>query len=162
MVDAQFSPILSELAEYGLNYTLVDDPGTQEMAINQFHPILGTGAACPIAGRESAQHVRKALSHIIPRNLICSEIFDGLVKPGVTGCPSVAIGFDKSLHAYTYDLNLAFYHLGEAGYDVDEWLNGNPGSYLIGGGFFVLISIIGLVGGCSVVIAKYRKIKTNL
>ena len=161
MIDAQFSPQLSEIEEYNLNCTIVDDPGIQEMAINQFHPILGTGVACPIASRESAQHVRKALSHIIPRTVICSEIFDGLAKPGITGCPSVAIGFDKSLPPYAYDIDLALYHLGEAGYDVDEWLNGVPGSYLVGGGFIVLISIFGLVGGCSFLIIRYRKLKAH-
>jgi ABC-type transport system substrate-binding protein len=44
MVDAQFSPQLDEIAGLaGVTYSLIEDPGTQEMGINMEHPYMGTG-----------------------------------------------------------------------------------------------------------------------
>ena len=119
MVDAQFSPRLEELNISGLSYTLVDDPGTQEMGINMMHPYLGTGELCPIAGAESAKHIRKAISHLVPREIICEDILNGLGIPATTGCPITAVGYDSSLLPYEYDINMAKYHMAQAGFDID-------------------------------------------
>ena len=119
MIDAQFSPQLDELDIPGATYELVDDPGTQEIAINMYHPYLGTGELCPIAGPESAKHIRKAISHIIPREIICEEILNGLSRPGVTACPSVAIGYDDSLEPYEYSIELAREHMELAGFEYE-------------------------------------------
>jgi len=117
MVDAQFMTRIVEVPA-GKTFTLVDDPGTQEMAFNCLHPYLGTGELCPISSPESGKHIRKAISHMIPRDTIVEEIRYGLARPGVTGCPSVAIGFDETLEPYEFDINKAVQHMKAAGFDI--------------------------------------------
>ena len=120
MVDAQFSPRLNEINIPGVTYELISDPGTKEMAINQEHPYLGTGESCPIASEESANHIRKAISHMVPREIIVSEIYDGLAFPGVTAWCPAALGFDESLEPYTYSILSAKHHMRAAGYVYPE------------------------------------------
>ncbi|MBN1683706.1 hypothetical protein JW865_09165, partial [Candidatus Bathyarchaeota archaeon] len=60
MVDAQFIPQIDEVPT-GTSYTLVEDPGTQEMAFNNLHPIIGTGELCPISSPESALDIFEKL-----------------------------------------------------------------------------------------------------
>ncbi len=50
MMDYNFKAMISEMTIAGATYTLVDDPGNQEMAINMYHPYISTGELCPIAG----------------------------------------------------------------------------------------------------------------
>jgi len=152
MVDAQFSPQLNELDLPNVNYTLCDDPGTQDIGFNMMHPILGTGILCPIAGAESAKHVRKAISHIMPRQTIVDEIFGGLGKPGVTACPPVAVGFNQSLVPYEYDIEKAIYHMEQAGF---EMINTNTGvSLVLSLSFYYIVVIYGLLGAGLWIIRK--------
>lgn len=65
----------------GVRATVVDDTGTREIAINQEHPYLGTSELCQIAGKESAKHIRKAISHIIPRQSVIYDVYDGFGTP---------------------------------------------------------------------------------
>lgn len=119
MVDAQFSPQLDEIAGLpGVTYELIEDPGTQEMGINMEHPYLGTGESCPNAGEDSAKYIRKAISHMVPRDVIVEEILDGIGAPGITGMPDVAVGFDNSLVPYEYSLTKALEYMALAGFDV--------------------------------------------
>lgn len=121
MVDAQFSPQLDELAGLaGVTYELIKDPGTQEMGINMEHPYLGTGESCPIASEASANHIRKAISHMVPRDVIVEEILNGIGAPGITGMPNVAIGFDESLEPYEYSYTLALEQMELAGFDIPD------------------------------------------
>ena len=147
MVDSQFSPRLDEINVLGssVSYTLCDDPGTQEMAINMLHPIIGTGEQCPIVGAESAKHIRKAISHMVPRDIIVAEILDGIGKPGVTACPTVAIGYNTSLRHYSYDIEMAKYHMAQAGYDINYSLP-PTGSFLVALSFSFIVIIFGLLG----------------
>ena len=150
MVDAQFSTQIDELDFPGVTYELVRDPGTQEMGFNMEHPYLGTGELCPIAGKESAKHIRKAISHIIPREIIVEEVLDGLGAPGVTGMPNVAIGFNEDLKPYKYDINLALHHMKDAGFDVSP-------TGITGTGLITFLCILGLAGAIQVGLLKKRK-----
>jgi ABC-type transport system substrate-binding protein len=150
MVDSQFSVQLDEIPTGTVN-TLVNDPGTQEMAFNCEHPYLGTGELCPIPGWESGKNIRKAISSMIPREVIVDEILGGLGRPGVTGCPSVAIGFDESLEPYEYSIALAKSYMEAAGFE-----------YVIptsttGLGLYVVIGILALAGASQVIFLKRRK-----
>ena len=144
MVDAQFSPQLNELDHPNIDYTLCEDPGTQEMALNMEHPILGTGEFCPIAGAESAKHVRKAISHVVPRERFVDQIFYGLANPGVTACPQVAVGFNHSLVPYEYNIEKAMYHLRQAGYEITYTNTGS--SFVLSISFCFIVVIFGLLG----------------
>jgi len=66
MADTRFSVEIDEVDIPGVSYELVDNPGVQEMGINMLHPYLGTGELCPIADLASGNHIRKAISHMVP------------------------------------------------------------------------------------------------
>ncbi len=165
MVDAQFSPQLNELNLPGVSYTLVDDPGVQEMVINMEHPYLGTGDLCPNAGKQSARYIRKAISHILPREMICNEILNGLGRPGVTACPSVAIGFDDSLDYYEYSIETALQYMALAGFDAPvptptptpTPTTSTNSSFNIGIAVPVIIGIFALIGSSILIVNKRRK-----
>ena len=159
MVDAQFSPQIAELDLPAVGYTLVDDPGTQEMAINMKHPYLGTGVLCPIASAESAKHIRKAISHMVPRQIITNEIFKGLAVPATTGCPRVAVGYNHSLIPYEYNIELAKYHMAQAGFDISYSLPEGPNSYVISLSFSFIVIMFGLLGAGLWITRKNRIIK---
>lgn len=99
-----------------VGYSLIGDGTLQELAINNNHPYLGTGELCPIAGAESAKHVRKAISHIIPRQQIIDNIMNGSGRLGVTACPSISYGFDESLEPHEFSIDLAKAEMEAAGF----------------------------------------------
>ena len=150
MMDYNFKAMISEMDIAGATYTLVDDPGNQEMAINMEHPYLGTGELCPVVGAESAKHIRKAISHMIPREIICDEILEGLGVPGVTHWPKASVGFDEDLEYYEYSIDLALQHMKDAGFDVTLTNTGDIG-------LVVVMSILALSGAIQVVFMKRRK-----
>jgi hypothetical protein len=109
----------------GLGANVIGKPqiGWQEMAFNMQHPVLGTGIDTPIGkadptkAAEAARHVRQAISYLIPRELIVSELLDGLGTPGTTVLAAFGTGFqDASITFDTYDPNLARAELAAAGY----------------------------------------------
>jgi len=119
MIDAYFRPRLNEIPP-GYTYQLIDKAGQQEMAINCMHPIIGTGELCPISSPESGIHIRKAISHMVPRQVIVDEILDGIGRPGVTAWIPVSHGFDASLEPYAYSISSAKHHMRAAGYVYPE------------------------------------------
>ncbi|MCE7745099.1 MAG: hypothetical protein GPJ52_08210 [Candidatus Heimdallarchaeota archaeon] len=156
MVDSQFSPRLEEVPA-GVKYELVAAPGSQEMAFNCLHPIIGTGELCPISSPESGKYIRKAISHFIPRNYIIADYFNGLGSPGVTPFPKGAIGFDDSLGPIEYNKDLALHYMGLAGYEVANFLIGT--SINVGLGLSTIIGILAFIGGSIQIIIKTRKKK---
>ncbi len=58
------------------------------------HPYIGSGASCPIPGAESAIHLRKAISHLLPRDVIVDHIYDGIATPGITAWNPICAYFD--------------------------------------------------------------------
>jgi len=132
----------------GVRATVVDDTGTREIAINQEHPYLETSELCQIAGKESAKHIRKAISHIIPRQSVIYDVYDGFGTPGVTQFPIVGIGFSRDLDYYKQDLNLAKYHMAMAGFDI-SYSPIDPNAVktlLVGIGFPTILNILALIG----------------
>ena len=118
IVDGQYFPQIADFAPAGVEGILVSDPSHQEMAINLRHPVMGTGELTPEGTAEAAKYVRKAISHSVPRDIIVSQILEGLGAPGVTSCPNVAVAFDESLEPYAYDIDLALDFMELAGFDV--------------------------------------------
>ncbi len=131
--------------------TEVLEPGNQELAVNQMHSIIGTGELCPISGTESGKHIRKAISNMVPRQVIVDEILDGLGYPGVTHWPKVSIGFDETLEHYDYSIDQALAHMTAAGYDVTVTTE------VSGIGLIVFMSILAFVGASQVLFLKRRK-----
>lgn len=144
MVDSNFRPQIYEIPT-GVKYELVDQPGSQEMAFNNLHPIIGTGELCPISSPESGKHIRKAISYLIPRIRIIDEILSGLGTPGVTPFPRGSVGFDETLESLEYSTSLALHHMQLAGYDITAFFVGT--STNIGMGLVTIIGILALTGG---------------
>lgn len=117
ILDQLFSVQLDEVP-VGSNYSLVLEGYYNEMAVNMQHPILGTGVDCPVPGEQSANYVRKAIAHTIPRETIVEDIMDDLGKPAVTPWIPIAPDLDDSLEAYEYNLTKAKEYMVLAGFDV--------------------------------------------
>jgi len=155
MIDSQFYVQIDELAGLSdLTYTLTDDPGNQEMSINMLHPYIGTGELCPISDPESGKNIRKAISHIVPREVIVEEILNGLGYPATTHWPRVSVGYDFDLEPYSYDLVKALEYMELCGYDVTYPTELTLDSGL---GFIAIIGLISLVGAVQIFFLKKKK-----
>ncbi len=156
MVDTYFRTQLSEIPS-SANYTKVTKPASTEVAFNTLHPYLGTGELCPISSPDSGKYIRKAISHIIPRDLINAEIFDGIGEPGVTAWPKGIIGFDDSLEPYEYSVSTALAYMELAGFNIDSSNVGN--SINVGLGLKTILGIIACMGGGIVIFNRRRRFK---
>ena len=99
--------------------------GVQELGFNMEHPIFGTGVDTPLGqedptkAAEAANNVRLAISHLIPRQEIIDEILAGFGTPAITNtiC-TLTDGYDPTMEAHAYDVELAKSYLAAAGYDT--------------------------------------------
>ncbi|MGC9781010.1 MAG: hypothetical protein HZR80_17330 [Candidatus Heimdallarchaeota archaeon] len=138
MIDAQFNHH-SKPSIPGMKNQFVDSNEYYEFAINNLHPILGTGDLCPIAEKESAKHVREAISHIIPREIIIEECLEGFGVPGVTACPKGSIGYNTTYEPKEYSIEKALEHMYLAGYPrCSTKITGSRNSWIL----FIPIVII--------------------
>ncbi len=109
-----------------VNVMSVPELGWQEMGINMNNPIFGTGTATPAGTSDptkaagAARDIRKAISHMIPRDLIVSSLLNGVgVSMAVAPGPGFGVWYDSSLTPDSYDLNAAASLLQQAGYTVN-------------------------------------------
>jgi ABC-type transport system substrate-binding protein len=124
--------------------------GVQELGINMEHPILGTGVDTPLGiedpskAAEAARYVRQAISHLIPRENIIDTILDGFGTPAVTNtiCTLTA-GYDPSLEARAYDVELAKSLLAAAGYDTG--VAPPAGDFLEEYGLYLAVAVVVVV-----------------
>ena len=125
MIDTNFSPTIAEVP-LTVDYTIVALPGSQELGFNMNHPYLGTGELCPISSPDSGRYIRQAISHMIPRDDIVTNILNGLGVPGVTPFPNGAVGFDDTLYPYEYSIDLAKEKMELAGFVYDDTTTSPP------------------------------------
>jgi len=99
--------------------------GWQEMGFNMNNPVFGTGTATPAGQSDptkaagAARDIRKAISHMIPRDLIVSSLLSGAGYPLASFLgPGWGVWYDPTLTPDTYDLNAAASLLQQAGYTV--------------------------------------------
>jgi ABC-type transport system substrate-binding protein len=116
---------IQTLKDIGANVITVVDLGDQEMGFNMRHAVFGTGVdtpagkADPSQATEAARHVRKAISLLIPRQLIIDQLLDGGGVPLATNVgPAWGPYYDPNLKADPYDPNQAVEELKAAGYSV--------------------------------------------
>lgn len=94
-----------------------------QTCLNMAHPIWGTGVETPLGKKEparaaeAAMYVRKAMSHMIPREQIIKNIVGGLGKPGTVPIPFTSEYYDHAaLKPIAFDFNLAKQYMEKAGY----------------------------------------------
>jgi ABC-type transport system substrate-binding protein len=127
MLDSQYhlQTKLDSIQEPWGSYVTYDAFGVQELGCNMLHPIVGTGVDTPLGQQdpskaaEAARYVRQALSHLIPRQDIIDTILGGYGKPGATvAILPLTAGYDPSIEAHSYDVEMAKSLLAQAGYDT--------------------------------------------
>ena len=87
------------------------------------HPVFGTGVETPLGKQdpsraaEAAAYVRKAMSHMIPREQIIKNVVSGFGKPGTVPIPFTSEDYDHDLlKPIAYDFELAKKYMEKAGY----------------------------------------------
>jgi ABC-type transport system substrate-binding protein len=148
MIDSSYY-IPSDQIPDSFSQTVVPEPGVHEFALNNMHPYFGSGEFCPIAGHISAKYIRKAISHIIPRDQIIEDVLGGKGIPGITPFPITSIGFDDTLEPYEYNKTKALEYMQLAGFDVNPTFISPTIS--LGINFEILLGILVLIGGCLVI-----------
>jgi ABC-type transport system substrate-binding protein len=121
----QLAPDKQTLLDIGANLITNVELGWQEMGFNMRHPVFGTGVdtpagkADPTKAAEAARSIRKAISHLIPRQMIIDQLVAG---SGIALATCVGPGFgpfyDPNLKADAYDPQQAADLLKAAGYSV--------------------------------------------
>jgi ABC-type transport system substrate-binding protein len=164
VLDAQYSlqAKLESIESSWGEWVDYDAFGLQELGFNMKHPILGTGVDTPLGqedpskAAEAARYVRQAISHLVPREAIISEILDGFGTPGVTTAfTPLTFGYDPSYEPYSYDPELAKSLLAAAGYDT-----GVPppsGDFLEEYGLYIAIALVAVVVVVAAVFFLRRK-----
>jgi ABC-type transport system substrate-binding protein len=116
---------LPTLRSMGLNVILAPALGWQEMGFNMKHPVFGTGVdtslgrSDPSRAAEAARDVRKAISHLIPRDQIVNDLLGGAGVPLASFLgPGWGIWYNRDLTPDSYDNNTAAALLRAAGYTV--------------------------------------------
>ncbi len=114
------------LQQMGVNVISSPGLGWQEMGFNMRHPIFGTGTGTPLGqsdptrAAEAALDIRKAISHLIPRTQIVSQLLAGAGYPLASFLgPGWGKWYDPTLQPDSYDLNEAANLLEQAGYNVN-------------------------------------------
>lgn len=115
----------STLQQMGVNIISAPEFGWAEQGFNMEHPILGTGVDTPLGksdpskAAEAARDVRTAISHMIPRDLIISQLLAGSGYSLATMVgPGWGIWENPNIKPDSYDLNAAAQELQAAGYSV--------------------------------------------
>ncbi len=101
-----------------MHYVLAKTGYQTDISINMKHPIMGTGELTPNGTSEAAKYIRKAISHVVPKNIIIEHSFEGFAVEGTSPIADSCIGYNESMEPYTYDLELAIDYIEQAGFQV--------------------------------------------
>ena len=145
---------LPTLQSLGVNVIRAPGLGWQEMGFNMKHPVFGTGVDTPLGksdpsrAAEAARDVRKAISHLIPRDQIINDLLHGTGVPLASFLgPGWGVWCNKNLQPDSFDNNTAAALLRAAGYTVGG-ISGvtavtQQGSlfWMTGGGIFAAVAL---------------------
>ncbi|MFQ5710673.1 MAG: ABC transporter substrate-binding protein [Candidatus Geothermarchaeales archaeon] len=98
--------------------TLSADPKFQMTFAPQFHYVY-VGFNMRVSPTDD-DALRKAISHLIPREEIASELFRGTVTPVYSVVPPSSMWYNPDVPKYAYNPEAAAALLDEAGYTVDK------------------------------------------
>jgi len=99
--------------------------GWQEVGLNLHHPVFGTGTGTPLGQSNparaafAARMVREAMSYLIPRGQIVSQLLQGLGVEGITQfCTCFSAYMPPGLQPDPYNVTAALSFLAAAGYNT--------------------------------------------
>jgi len=122
-VNYQLAADQDVLKSLGANVFIKPEIGWQDLGFNMQNPIIGTGVDTPLGkanpaqAAEAARHVRQAISYLIPRDLVVSQLLNGVGTAGTTVIGAFGSAYqDPSVKEDPYDPNLARAELAAAGY----------------------------------------------
>jgi ABC-type transport system substrate-binding protein len=99
--------------------------GRQELGFNMRHPVFGTGVDTPLGKKdptkaaEAAAHVRIAMDLLCPKQLLIDSLLAGYGDAGITPALPTQPYYDYSIKPSKYDVELAKWHLAQAGYKIE-------------------------------------------
>ncbi len=137
----------------------IDIPFTYELAINMKHPVFGTGELTPVGTPTAAKYIRKAISHIIPRENITFDFLRELGVPSVSYIPKACVGHNKNLDPYVYDFDIAAQYLKEAGLAACCCRTLNPTQ--TGNRTILIVTLFSLISVSIWSQTKFKKIKSE-
>ena len=104
---------------------------TEWVLLNHLHPIFGTGENIPngsgLSDNDQVQAlwVRKAMTHVIDRDYIISEFYDGLGVPAASVIPPSALNYYPGIVPPEYSIELSKTYMENAGFDFTTITDGN-------------------------------------
>ncbi len=108
--------------------------GWQEMTLQMTSPIWGTGTATPLGqttpskAAYAARMVRDAMSHLIPRQYIISNLLQGVGSIGITQfCTCFAFAYPSDVQPDAYSVSDAKVMLANAGYNTGVSISSGGG-----------------------------------
>jgi len=147
---------VAQLKNIGANVLSGPELGYQEMGVNNFNPIWGTGVNTPNGKTNPSQaatfarDVRRAFSYLIPRQLIVHNLLLDAGSPGITPwCAAYGIWFNSNLQADPYDTNTAKAYLAAAGYNTGVSPIQTGGGQITGTGNVTITVGSGQIGNLS-------------
>ena len=131
----RFGKDKATLQQMGVSIIEAPELGWQEQGFNLRHPVFGTGVDTPLGradpskAAETARNVRKAISHLIPRQQIVDS-FAGSGYPLASFLgPGWGVWWDSTLTPDSYNFEAAAQLLRAAGYSVTVGLQASPITY---------------------------------
>jgi len=91
-----------------------------ELSLNLKHPYFGTGELTPLGTSEAAKNIRKAISHLMPREMIVNTLGEELAVEAGSHCPDGSREHDIELKPYTYSLEQAKQLMEKAGFSFEQ------------------------------------------
>ena len=124
ILDRYYYHTLDELEGHLINIAIYNKGFTQEMAFNHDNGYLN-GSLTPVGTTEAGKAVRKAFSHIIPREVIVNDILNGLGSPANTLIPPTINGLvgTETYPVREYNVETAKALMEQAGYDYSVDVN---------------------------------------
>ncbi len=142
IMDFAYFPPKDAFADHPeIHSEIVGSLSHQEMALNHLSPYWGNGSAVPDGDHSDdlidALLIRRAMSHTLNREFICTTILEQMCQPAASTMPPVAIGFNQDLHPDEYNITKAKELMEQAGFDYST-LNDTDGDGVYDSFFFEL------------------------
>jgi len=152
MIDYNFQIYPKEIDLPNLYNKTILDYRSEEIAVNMKHPYL-SGTLTPISSDNSGMYLRRAISHVLPRNHIIKTVLDDYAEPGITPWPINAPYTNEDLEPYEYSVEKAIEYMVMMG-AIDRYYYSSSEAGIAFSTIFCAVCVV-------IVSANYLKIKSK-